>query len=165
MTTIKMVWAQDKKNAIGKNGSIPWHMPDDLKLFRDETMNTLMIMGRPTWLSIGRPLPNRTSVVMTTDLNWQTNYPEVKVVHSLDDALALIKNESRAISIAGGSVIYKAFMPYATDLVVTKIDGIIDGDTFVAPIDLSQFKLTSSEAHPKDNNHDYAYVVERYKRK
>ncbi|GMA69148.1 dihydrofolate reductase [Leuconostoc litchii] len=164
MVKVKMVWAEDQEHAIGKNGDIPWNMPDDLKLFRDETVNTLMIMGRSTWLSIGRPLPNRTSVVMTQQADWHTDYPEVKVVHSVEEALNLISNERQEVSIAGGATIYREFMPYATDLIITRVDGIVHGDTFVDDINLKKFKLKSREPHAKDDRHDYAFVVERYER-
>lgn len=165
MTKIKMVWAEDQKHAIGKDGSTPWHMPDDLKLFREETTNTLMIMGRTTWLSIGRPLPNRTSLVLTTQRDWSTEFDDVLIAHSVEEVLKLIQAEKRDISIAGGASIYQAFMPYATELVVTRIDGIINGDTFVDPIDLSEFELVSKQLHEKDEKNDYGFVVERYKRK
>ncbi|MGO2980352.1 MAG: dihydrofolate reductase [Leuconostoc mesenteroides] len=164
MTKIKMVWAEDRQHAIGKDGGIPWHMPDDLKLFRDETVNTLMIMGRPTWVSIGRPLPKRTTVVMTRQEDWTPSYPGVKVIHSIEEAKNLIAKEERDITIAGGAAVYRELMPYATDLIITRVDGVIDGDTFVDEVDLTQFQLKSSEPHAKDDNHDYAFVVERYER-
>lgn len=165
MTKIKMVWAEDKHHAIGKNGSLPWHIADDLKLFREETTNTLMIMGRTTWQSIGRPLPKRTSLVLTRQTDWQTPFDDVLVTHSVSEVLDVIKNEKRDVSIAGGASIYRTFMPYATDLIVTRVDGVVNGDTFVDDIDLNQFDLVSRQLHEKDEKNDYAFVVERYERK
>ncbi|MEX0380618.1 dihydrofolate reductase [Leuconostoc sp. MS02] len=165
MRKIKMVWAEDQQHAIGKDGKLPWHIPADLKLFREETTDTLMIMGRTTWLSIGRPLPNRTSLVLTRQPTWQTDFDDVLIAHSPDDVLASIKNDSRDVSIAGGASIYRTFMPYATDLIVTRIDAVINGDTFVDDIDLTQFELISRQPHEKDDKNDYAFVVERYKRR
>lgn len=165
MTKIKMVWAEDREHAIGKNGNLPWRLPDDLKLFREETTNTLMIMGRTTWSSIGRPLPNRQTLVLTRQADWQIPFEDVLVTHSVAETLDTIRAESKDVAIAGGAAIYRAFMPYATDLIVTRIDGIINGDTFVDAIDLTTFELVSRQSHDKDDRHDYAFVVERYKRR
>ncbi|TOY70371.1 dihydrofolate reductase [Leuconostoc citreum] len=164
MKKIRMVWAEDSTHAIGKNGQLAWHLPDDLKLFKAETMNTLMVMGRTTWDTIGRPLPGRTSLVLTHQKDFKTPYEDVIIAHSVDEVLDYIEKETRDISIAGGAAIYHAFMPYATDLIVTRIDVTIAGDTFVDAIDLSQFKLVSATAHDKDDKHDYSFVVERYER-
>ena len=165
MTKIKMVWAEDKQHVIGKNGDLPWHLPDDLKLFKRETMGTLMIMGRTTWDSIGRPLPNRTTLVLTHQTDWQPGYDDVLVAHSMSEVLAKITAEDRDVTIAGGATMYQAFMPYATDLIITKVAGDVAGDTFAPTVDLSQFELIASQPHPKDEKHDYAFVVERYQRK
>ena len=165
MTQVKMVWAEDRVHAIGKNGDLPWHLPDDLKLFKQETTGTLMIMGRTTWASIGRPLPNRTTLVLTHQEDWQAGYEQVLVAHHISEVLAAIANDAQPATIAGGASLYHAMMPYATDLVITKVDGIVDGDTFAPTVDLTQFELIASESHPKDEKHDYAFVVERYQRK
>lgn len=165
MTTIKMVWAEDNQHAIGKNGDLPWHLPDDLKGFKQETVGTLMIMGRTTWSSIGRPLPNRKTLVLTRQTDWQPGYDEVLVAHSVPEVLDKIKAANCDVTIAGGATMYQAFMPYATDLVITKVAGDVAGDTFAPTVDLSQFELVASQSHPKDEKHDYAFVVERYQRK
>lgn len=160
-----MVWAEDTQHAIGKNGQLAWYIPDDLKLFRQETTGTLMIVGSNTWRSIGKPLPNRTTMVLTRQRNFQTGFSDVLVKHSINDALAYIDSEERDISIAGGAKIYKEFMAYATDLIVTRVDTIIDGDTFVEDIDLTKFKLVESVKHVKKEITDYNYIVERYERR
>lgn len=165
MTTIKMVWAEDNQHAIGKNGDLPWHLPDDLKGFKQETVGTLMIMGRTTWSSISRPLPNRKTLVLTRQTDWQPGYDEVLVAHSVPEVLEKIKAADCDVTIAGGATMYQAFMPYATALVITKVAGDVAGDTFAPTVDLSQFELVASQPHPKDEKHDYAFVVERYQRK
>lgn len=165
MTKIKMVWAEDQVHAIGKDGGLPWHLPDDLKLFKQETIGTLMVIGRTTWASIGRPLPHRTTLVLTHQRDWHPGFEDVIVAHSVPEVLAALAKEERDVTIAGGASIYNEFMPYATDLVITKVDGLVDGDTVAPTVDLSQFELVASAPHPKDEKHDYAFVVERYQRK
>lgn len=160
-----MVWAEDKVHAIGKDGSLAWRLPADLKLFREETTDTVMVMGRTTWSSIGRPLPNRTTLVLTRQSDLEIPFKEVLITHSVAETLDVIQSQSKDVSIAGGAAIYRAFMPYATDLIVTRIDGIINGDTFVDGIDLATFELVSRQPHDKDDRHDYAFVVERYQRR
>ncbi|CAK8053844.1 dihydrofolate reductase [Eupransor demetentiae] len=162
MQTIKMVWAEDDQHAIGRDGQLPWHIKADLALFKKETVGSIMIMGRSTWESIGRPLPNRQSVVLTRQKDFKTGFDQVKIFHSMPEVLAYIKGQQdMPITIAGGAAIYRAFMPYATDLVVTKVAGQHDGDTFVDPINTNDFKLISRQAQVEG---EYHYQIERYTR-
>ncbi|MDF7626664.1 dihydrofolate reductase [Lactobacillaceae bacterium L1_55_11] len=162
MKTIRMVWAQDDRGAIGKDGTLPWHIPADLAVFKAETINSLMIMGRNTWAAIGRPLPKRQTVVLTRQADFDPGFPEVKVVHSLREALALIEaSPTDLVSIAGGAKIYQEFMPYATELVVTRVAGDYQGDTFMPPIDTQVFALVDQKP---GSDHGYQFEVQRYQR-
>ncbi|GAP00419.1 dihydrofolate reductase [Fructobacillus ficulneus] len=165
MATIRMVWAEDDQHAIGKDGDLPWHIPADLKHFKNETINTTMVMGRSTWDSIGRPLPGRKTVVLTRNLDFDPGFDEVTVVHSLADLKALIEDQVQAgkpVSIAGGAQVFNALMPIATELSVTKVAGEYAGDTFVDPIDLDIFTLVNQESH---TDGDYHFTFQTYQRK
>lgn len=162
MTTVKMVWAEDDQHAIGKNGQIPWHIPADLALFKRETMGSLMVMGRKTWASIGRPLPGRQTLVLTRQTDFDPGYTAVEVVHDLSAAIAKVKASQLPVSIVGGAQLYRDFMPMATDLVVTHVAGIYVGDTFVDPINLDQFMSVSQSP---ENQNGYHYTVTHYQRK
>ncbi|MBS9335959.1 dihydrofolate reductase [Fructobacillus papyrifericola] len=165
MAILKMVWAEDEKHAIGKDGRLPWSLPADLAHFKKETINTTMVMGRSTWESIGRPLPKRHSVVLTSQEDFDPGYSEVTVVHSKDELLELIHaewQEERVVTVAGGAQIYRLLMPEATDLSVTKVFGDFDGDTFVDPVDLTQFDLVD-QSKMIDNGQAIEFLT--YKRK
>ncbi|MBS9334725.1 dihydrofolate reductase [Fructobacillus sp. M1-13] len=165
MAILKMVWAEDDRYAIGKNGQLPWFLPADLAHFKKETVHSTMVMGRSTWESIGRPLPKRHSVVLTSQQDFETGFDEVTVVHTKDELIDLIKAEwqkGHPVTVAGGAQIYRLLMPLATDLSVTKVKGDFAGDTFVDPIDLKQFELVNREAL-KDNGQDIEFLT--YQRK
>lgn len=150
MTEIKMVWAEDEQHAIGKNGQVPWDLPADRALFKKETLHSTMIMGRKTWDSIGRPLPQRQSVVVTQQPDFFTNFKDVVVCYDLADVLKYIKSTSGLVTVIGGAQIYKMMMPYATQLVVTKVSGDFGGDTWVEPVDLDAFDLNKSQSEEQN---------------
>ncbi|MCO0831529.1 dihydrofolate reductase [Fructobacillus sp. W13] len=165
MKTVRMVWAEDDKYAIGKDGTLPWRLPKDLAHFKKETINSTMVMGRATWESIGRPLPKRKMVVLSTQLDFDPGYEEVTVVHSLRELQNLIDAEltsERLVTVAGGATLYKSLMPIATELSITKVAGDFDGDTFVEPVDNASFELVSSQ---KDEDNGQAIEFLLYKRK
>ena len=125
---IFLIAAVDKNLAIGKNGKIPWHIKEDLQFFQKNTLNTAMIMGRSTFDSIGKPLPNRKNIVMT---NSPTNREGVIEVCDIESAIKEAKKDSNKISIIGGQSIYKEFMPLANKLLITEIDIVVEkADTF-----------------------------------
>ena len=116
---IFLIAAVDKNLAIGKNGKIPWHIKEDLQFFQKNTLNTAMIMGRSTFDSIGKPLPNRKNIVMTKSAN---NREGVVEVSNTEDAIKQAKKSSNKISIIGGESVYREFMPFANKLLITEID-------------------------------------------
>ncbi|MBS9337474.1 dihydrofolate reductase [Fructobacillus parabroussonetiae] len=165
MAILKMVWAEDNRHAIGKDGHLPWSLPADLAHFKEETLHTTMVMGRATWESIGRPLPKRHSVVLTSQTTFDPGYDDVTVLHSKDELVTLIHEEwaaGKVVTVAGGAQIYRLLMPLATDLSVTKVMGNFDGDTFVDPIDPDQFELVEQK---KLVDHDQPIEFLTYERK
>lgn len=145
--SLALIAGMAKNNCIGKNNTLPWHIPEDLKHFRDITTGKVVLMGRKTWESIPekyRPLPNRTNIVVSR----QTDYvvPEgVELYHSIEDALAAHQHED-VISM-GGEQIYHLTLPYADTLYITHIDQEVDGDTFFPDIDESTWKETARDDH------------------
>jgi len=115
---IILIAAVDQNLAIGKDGGIPWDIKEDLKFFREKTQNSAIIMGRATFDSIGRPLPNRKNIVMTRSPQDREGVTEVT---SVEDAIDEAKIFSQTINIIGGEYIYKEFLPIATKLIITEV--------------------------------------------
>jgi dihydrofolate reductase len=129
---IGMVWAQARGGVIGAEGGLPWHLPEDLKLFRELTMGATVVMGRRTWESLPerfRPLPGRTNVVLTSDAAWAAD--GAVRAGSVDEVVA----GRGAFWVIGGGAVYAAFLPHADRLVVTDVDVEVDGDTWAPRLD------------------------------
>jgi dihydrofolate reductase len=129
--TVAMIWAQARDGVIGAEGGLPWHLPEDLKLFRDRTTGSTVVMGRRTWESLPdrfRPLPGRTNVVLTSDRGWSAEgaRPAASVAQVLD--------EHDSLWVIGGGAVYAAFLPHADRLVVTDVDETVSGDTWAPAI-------------------------------
>lgn len=149
---IIFVWAEDEKGAIGKDGGLPWKLPNDMKFFKETTTGHTVLMGRKTFESMGnRPLPNRQNLIMTRQLDYQAD--GVTVVHHLDD----IVGNSEDIYVIGGSEIYKQFMPVVDVLWQTKIAGDFDGDTFFPQVNWEDWQLVEKIPGIRDekNKHDH----------
>ena len=125
---ISMVVAMSQNRVIGKSGKMPWHIPEDLQYFKALTTGHTVIMGRKTFESIGRPLPNRLNVVLTHDEAYEADGCEV--AHSIEEVIRKYHKKEEELFIIGGSTLYKAFMPYATKLYITLIEKYFEGDTF-----------------------------------
>ncbi|SNR93105.1 dihydrofolate reductase [Blastococcus mobilis] len=126
--TIAMIWAQARNGVIGASGGLPWHLPEDLKLFRAVTTGSTVVMGRRTWESLPerfRPLPGRTNVVLTSDPGWSAE--GARRAASVADVLAAADDP---LWVIGGGAVYAAFLPYADRLVVTDVDVLVEGDTW-----------------------------------
>jgi len=118
--------AMTSERIIGKNGTLPWHLPEDLKLFRRHTTGNPIVMGRKTWDSIGRPLPNRQSIVLTRDPNWSAEGAEV--IHHPDE-LGQIDLITPNVYIIGGAQIYDTFMPALDAILISHVYENFPGDT------------------------------------
>lgn len=142
---INIIVATSKNNQIGVNNKLPWYIPEDLNYFKTMTDGHVVLMGRKTFESIGKPLPNRTNVVLTRDTSFA--HEGVTVVHTLEEALAFCSAQEQVFIIGGGEV-YSLFLPYAETLYITKVDKIIDGDVNF-PVYEDTFKLVASR--PAEN--------------
>lgn len=154
--------AAGKRNELGKDNKLLWHLPDDFKRFKALTSHHYIIMGRKTFESFPKPLPNRTHVVITRQQNYPAN--NCIIVKSLDEALQTVQNQERVFVIGGGEI-YKQFMPYIDQIELTRVHGEFEADTYFPEIDFNEWKLTQEEHHPKDNKHNYAFDYETYIRK
>lgn len=129
---ISLIVAHDKNHVIGLNNEMPWHLPGDLAYFKKTTMGKPIIMGRNTFESIGRPLPGRRNIVITRNTAYTAE--GIEVVHSVEDALELVKDQEE-IMVIGGQQIFTEVLPLADRLYITKIDFEFEGDTFFPAYD------------------------------
>ena len=157
---LSIVVAKAKNNIIGKDNKIIWHLPEDLKHFKKITTGYTIIMGRKTFQSLGRVLPNRKHIIFSNNPSFNVNEQNVKVVHSLLEIQDLIEGKEEAFVI-GGAMMYNFLMPYVKKMYVTEIDKEFEGDTFFPKIDDNIWKETSREKGIKDekNNLDYYFVT------
>jgi len=125
MNYFKIIVAMSENRVIGKDGRIPWHISEDLKWFKKTTMGNVVLMGRKTFESIGKPLPGRTNVVLSRSV---FNVPGIITVKSIEEALE--KFDGQNIFICGGAQVYSIALPLCSELFVTHIKGIFDGDSF-----------------------------------
>jgi len=159
--TLSCIVAVSDNGVIGKDNKLPWHLPADLKHFKALTMGHAMIMGRKTYESIGRPLPGRTSIVLTRSTH---HAPEgVTIAGSLDEALAACGDGTDAFVIGGESVFREA-LPRCHRIYLTRVHAEINGDTFFPLGSLEGWTLLEDERHPPDEKHLYPYSFQVYAR-
>lgn len=157
------IWAQDEKGLIGNEGTLPWHLPNDLKFFKEKTTGHTIVMGRKTFEGMGsRPLPNRTSIVMTRDLDYQA--AGVLVMHTVQEVLDYAKDHEDTL-ITGGAGIFQAFMPYLDKIYRTVIQGEFAGDVYFPEIDWQDWQLVESQPGVVDEKNNYPHTFETYLRK
>ncbi|MFN4763866.1 dihydrofolate reductase [Gillisia sp. Q332] len=159
---LTLIAAAGENNELGKNNDLVWHLPDDFKRFKKITSGHHIIMGRKTFDSFPQPLPNRTHVVITRQENFKK--PGIIVVHSLERAIELTKDDPQAFVIGGGEI-YKMTMDVADKIELTRVHGEFKADTFFPEIDESQWDLVSEKFHEKDEKHQYAFTYLTYERK
>lgn len=158
---LSLIVAKAENNVIGKDNKLLWHLPEDLKRFKNLTTGHTIIMGRKTFESLGRVLPNRKHVVFTQNPNFKVDDVNVKIVHSLQDIQEYVEDKNENFVI-GGEKIYNLLMPYVNKMYITEIHKDFDGDTFFPNVDLESWKETSREKMNADD-FDYDFVV--YERK
>lgn len=145
--SLTLVVARAANGCIGKDGKLPWHIPEDLKHFRECTMGKTVLMGRKTWESLPpkyKPLPGRKNVVLSRGTNLQT--PGAAVFHDLKDALAASKNES--VCVIGGAELFRLCLPRANAIELTQIHTDYEGDTFFPEPDAKEWRIIKREDHP-----------------
>jgi dihydrofolate reductase len=150
-----------RNRVIGANGTIPWHLPDELRHFKRLTMGHHMIMGRKTWESIGRPLPGRTSVVVTRQRSYRA--PGTVVAHSLDEAIKACGSDGE-IFVIGGADLFREALPRADRLYLTTIEAEISGDTTMPGFNAGEWRETGAESHRADARHRYPFRCVTYER-
>lgn len=154
MPKLSAIVAMTASRVIGKNGSLPWHLPEDLAFFKRTTIDSPVVMGRKTYESIGRPLPKRRNIVLTRDATWSAS--GVEVIHAPED-LALLPDLANDIFIIGGSEVYAAFLEQTDELLVSHVLRAYDGDTFFPEFE-NDFPVSELlEAHT-------AFEVRRWRR-
>ena len=163
MTALIIIAAAGENNALGINNDLPWHLPDDFKRFKELTTGYKIIMGRKTFESFPKPLPKREHIVITRDKEYVPKFP-CTLVHALEEAVALAKNDPTAFIIGGGEI-YRQAMTIASKIELTRIHASFEADTFFPEIDLEQWKLIKEEYHPKDERHSYDFTYQTFFRK
>ncbi|MBC1473366.1 dihydrofolate reductase [Listeria grandensis] len=147
---LTFIWAQDKDGYIGKNNTMPWRLPADLQHFKKETSGHTIVMGRKTYESIGKALPNRESIVLTRDPDYSLT--DAKVVHSKAEILEIAQDKD--VFITGGAEIYQLFLEDADALIVTHVEATCGGDTRFPTMDWSKWQLTKRENGTRDAKND-----------
>jgi dihydrofolate reductase len=162
---ISILAAVSENGAIGRGGKLPWHLADDLKRFKKLTMGHAVIMGRKTWESIRRLLAGRRMIVVSRQADYQTGFAEVDVVSSVDVALACAAAAGDSeVFVIGGAELYRAVLPRANRLYLTRVLANVDGDTFFPEVDWSAWSVKESELCEADANNDHPQRFEIYER-
>ena len=152
---LELVAARARNGVIGRGDQLPWHLPEDLKNFKRLTLGHPVLMGRRTWDSIGRPLPGRENLVLTTRPDFAP--PGATVVHSLEAALAAAA-AAPALRVIGGAEIYGLCLPRAEVIYLTEVDAEVEGDVYFPALDAKEWQEQSREAHPADARHAFPYA-------
>ena len=158
ISTISIIVAMTEDRVIGRDGELPWHLSADLRRFKQLTMTHTMIMGRKTYESIGRPLPGRTTIVVTRQRDIQI--PGVKIVHRFRDAIQSVQEPSQTF-IVGGESIYRAALPQTEQIYRTLVHANITGDTFFPEIDMAHWEIVQETCHSADERNQYGITFQR----
>lgn len=143
--TVTIVAAIARNGVIGAGGGLPWHLPDELRRFKRLTLGHVLVMGRRTYESVGRPLPGRTTVVVTRNAGWDAGADGVLVAHDLADALAKGAAVDEQLFVVGGAEIYAEAVPLADRLELTFVDAAPEGDTVFPEVDWAAWREVGHE--------------------
>jgi len=158
---ISLIAALDENSAIGRKGQLPWHLPDDLRWFKELTLGKFVLMGYNTAVSVGRALPGRTNLVLTR--KHEAPFPGQITVRSLEEGLA--RASGTGLMVIGGGEVYKAALPKAQRLYLTWVNAAVDGaDTFFPGVHFSDWTELSRSHHKKDADHAYDFDMVEYVR-
>ncbi|SRR5690606_1257431 len=163
MRRLVLIAAAGENNALGKDNDLVWRLPDDFKRFKALTTGHKIIMGRKTLESFPKALPDRQHIAISRDKDYIPKFP-CTLVHSLEDAIALVGEDETAYIIGGGEI-YRQAMAFATDMELTRVHGTFQADTFFPEVDPDQWELIGERYHPKDERHPHAFTYLSYKRK
>ena len=161
---LAIVVAAAENNVIGKDNDLIWHLPADLKHFKSLTMGHPMIMGRKTFEAIGKPLPGRTSIIITSQKDYQAE--GCVVVHSLEEAIAKGRElDAEQVSIIGGANVYQQALPLADKVYLTRVHASFEGDAFFPELPEDMWQVVEQEHHELDEKNKYSYTFLTMKRK
>lgn len=156
MSIVTLIVARAENGVIGRNGGLPWHLPDDLKHFKALTMGTPMVMGRRTFESLPRLLPGRRHIVLTRDPEWRAAGAER--ARSVAEALALA--DAPRVSVIGGAEIFRLFLPIADRIELTEVHAQVEGDTILPRFAAAHWRKVARETHPAvDGRPAYSFVT------
>ncbi len=155
---LSIIVAMDDNQLIGRDNALPWRLPADLGYFKKTTTGKTVLMGRKTYESIGKPLPNRRNVIVSRNSEFKAEGCEI--VDSIDAALNLAKNDNE-VMVMGGASFYEQMLPSADRLYITRIDGKYDGDAHFPKFNIEEFIEVSRESHSPDekNPHTYHFTI------
>jgi dihydrofolate reductase len=160
---ISFLVAADEGNVIGKDNKLPWHLPADLKYFKNLTWGMPVVMGRKTFESIGKPLPGRTSIVITRNKTWA--FEKVLVAHTIKEAVQFAAERGvKEVFVIGGAEIFTTTLPNAARIYLTRIHHRFEGDVFFPEIPAAEWQLVSSHTHRPDEKNGYPYTFETWER-
>jgi len=157
-----LVVAMSRNGVIGRGNRLPWRLPADLAFFKRVTIGQPVIMGRKTYESIGKPLPGRLNIVVSTKPDYQA--PGCTVAHSMDEAYAAA-GAAKDVAIIGGNAIFAEALPVADVIYLTQVDADVEGDVFFPSFDRSQWREVELERHARDERHAYPFRIVRLERK
>ena len=167
MKIISHLVAVSNELVIGVDNDLPWNLKDDLAHFKKYTLNKVIIMGRKTYESIGRPLPNRINYVISRTIK---EIDGAHVFNNLEEAMLSAEkhnqdlNVENEIVIIGGGYLFNETLPIVNKLIITKVDCSVAGDIYYPKIDIKNWDLVSSESYNKDSDNDYDFKIEEYKK-
>jgi len=159
---VTLIVAVADNGVIGRDNTLPWHLPEDLKRFKRITMGKPIVMGRKTFESIGKPLPGRLNIVVTRDVHYRRE--GVTVVHDVDAALR-VAGTAEEVMVIGGSELFRLFLPRATHVHLTRVHGEIAGDVFWPALDEKVWGVVGRENFAADERHAYAMTFESWERR
>lgn len=159
--SVSLIAAMSRERAIGADNKMLWHLPKELAHFKRTTLNKTVLMGRKTYESLGKPLPNRRNVILTRQRDLQIEGCEI--VHSVEEALQKYGHDE--LMITGGGEIYEIFMPIADRIYITKVDvNIANADAYFPELDENEFQLISEEKVEKDEKNKFSFTICTYDR-
>jgi len=158
---ITLIVAVADSGVIGRDNALPWHLPEDLRRFKRLTLGKPVVMGRRTFESIGKPLPGRRNIVVTRDTNYHRE--GIDVVHGVDQALRAASGADE-VMVIGGADLFRAYLPMAGRVHLTRVHGDIHGDVIWTPLDGRQWRRVHCESHPADDRHAYPMTFELWEK-
>ena len=163
MPRVTLIVAMTDDGVIGIDGQLPWRLPEDLRRFKAATLGKPVVMGRKTFESIGRPLPQRHNIVLTRQVGFLARDPAVTVVTTLEAALQAA-GDVPEVMIIGGAEIYQLALPLAQRIILTRVHANVQGDTHFSPLDPKAWRVASSETYAADEKHAYSMTFEDLER-